>query len=211
MLFVQGSGESLVPASLAATELALLVKIARIGLRERIVPVSVMTHLPMEPVEAYTSYLGVAPVQGAARRVTFRADDARKPFLTARSDLWKTFEPDLQRRITGREAAAPLGEHVRSALLESLPSGEASIEGTARHLGFSSRTLQRRLKSKGTSFEEVLRTTREQLARHYLTNTQMGYAEISFLLGFQEPSSFFRAFRQWTGETPASTRLSAHH
>ena len=62
-----------------------------------------------------------------------------------------------------------------------------------------------------TSFEEVLRTTREQLARYYLTNTQLGYAEISFLIGFEEPSSFFRAFREWTGDTPESMRMASRH
>ena len=43
----------------------------------------------------------------------------------------------------------------------------------------------------------------------YVTNTKISYTEIGFLLGFAEPSSFFRAFRGWTGETPDSLRVSA--
>ena len=204
-----GDGESEVPESLAAVELVILVEIARMGLRERIVPARVVSPLPMEPTEAYTEYFGVTPVKGTERSVTFRAEDARKPFMTANDAVWQTFEPALQRRLTTLEAAAPLSERVRSVLLESLPSGEASIEATARRLGLSARTLQRRLKPEGTSFKEIVQTTREKLACHYLTNTQLGYAEISFLIGFDEPSSFFRAFRVWTGETPETMRLSA--
>jgi AraC-like DNA-binding protein len=204
-------GERTVPASLAATDLVMLTQIARMGLRERIVPLSVTSHLPMEPRQAFRAYFGVAPIRGAARSVTFRAEDARKPFLTASPAVWQTFEPELQRRLTTLDAVAPLSERVRSVLLESLPSGEASMEVTARRLGLSSRTLQRRLKQDGASFKEIVRSTREQLACHYLANTLLGYAEISFLVGFEEPSSFFRAFREWTGATPESMRLSARN
>lgn len=202
--------EANVPPSLATTDLVILVELARMGLRERVVPISVTSPLPMEPKDAYVDYFGVEPTRGAERSVTFRNDDARKPFLTANDAIWRTFEPDLQRRLTKLEATAPLSERVRSVLLETLPSGEASIELTARRLGLSARTLQRRLKPEGTSFKELVRGTREKLARHYLTNTQLAYAEISFLVGFDEPSSFFRAFREWTGQTPESMRLSAH-
>jgi AraC-like DNA-binding protein len=56
-------------------------------------------------------------------------------------------------------------------------------------------------------YKEIVKKTRERLSRHYLTRTDLTYAEISFLVGFGEPSSFFRAFREWTGETPESVRL----
>ena len=72
----------------------------------------------------------------------------------------------------------------------------------------SPRTLQRNLKQEGTSYKEIVRRTREQLARHYVSNTTLAYPEISFLIGFEEPSSFFRAFREWTGDTPESMRVA---
>ena len=83
--------------------------------------------------------------------VTFSMADARRPFMTASETVWQAFEPELQRRLTKVDAAAPLSDRVRSVLLESLPSGDASIDVTARRLGLSSRTLQRRLKGEGTS------------------------------------------------------------
>ena len=114
-----------------------------------------------------------------------------------------------RRRLTRLDASAPLTERIHTVLLEGLPSGESSVEITARRLGLSSRTLQRRLKLEGTSYKEVVRLTRERLARHYVCNTKLAYAEISFLIGFEEPGSFFRAFREWTGETPETVRLAA--
>jgi AraC-like DNA-binding protein len=196
------------PSSLAATELVFLTQIARIATREPIRPVRVESPHPLQPEDQYESFFGVAPVRGHAHGVTFSLADARRPFLTASEAQWDTFEPDLRRRLAELEASAPLAEKVRSVLLESLPSGESSIEVTARRLGLSSRTLQRNLREEGTSYKEVVRRTREQLARHYVTNTKLPYAEIGFLIGFEEPSSFFRAFRVWTGETPESVRFS---
>ena len=197
------------PASLAVMELTFLVQLARIATRESISPLKVESPYPMRPEAAYESFFGVAPRHGLEHGVTFSAADARRPFLTASESLWQTFEPELRRRLPKLEASAPLAERVRSVLLESLPSGEASIDVVARRLGLSSRTLQRRLKPEGISYKEIVRQTRERLARHYLHKTTLPYAEISFLIGFEEPSSFFRAFREWTGETPEAVRLAA--
>lgn len=196
------------PATLAAMELVFLTQIARIGTRETISPVRVESPYPMQPEEAYETYFGVAPHRGEKDGVTFSAVDAKRPFLTASETLWQTFEPELRRRLTQLDTSAPLEERVRQILLEGLPSGESSIDVTARRLGQSPRTLQRGLKSEGTSYKEVVRRTREQLARHYVTSTKLGYTEIGFLIGYEEPSSFFRAFREWTGQTPESIRLA---
>ena len=196
------------PASLAAVELTFMVQLARIATRERLRPVRVESPYPMQPQDAYAEYFGVSSVRGEEHGVTFSEADAHRPFLTASEALWDTFEPELRRRLNRLEASAPLAERVRSVLLEGLPSGESSIEVTARRLGLSPRTLQRRLKPEGTSYKEIVRGTRERLARHYVTNTKLAYAEIGFLIGYEEPSSFYRAFREWTGETPESVRLA---
>ena len=93
---------------------------------------------------------------------------------------------------------APMIDRVRNALLELLPSGRGSIEDVARQLAMSRRTLQRRLQGEGTSFQIVLNGLREELANHYLQNSTMSGAEISYLLGFSDPNSFFRAFHAWS-------------
>jgi len=51
---------------------------------------------------------------------------------------------------------------------------------------------------------------RASLARHYLERTSLSMQEIAFLLGFAQPTSFFRAFRDWTGFTPAAIRAASH-
>lgn len=73
-------------------------------------------------------------------------------------------------------------------------------------LGMSERTLQRRLREEGTSFQEILDNTRHYLARELLRNTRLPLAEVASRLGFSEPSTFYRAFRKWEGSTPGQYR-----
>lgn len=194
------------PPLLYAIELAYCVRLARLGTRTPVRPRAVTCAHPLAPADAYAAWFG-APVERAAETtVTFAAADATAPFLTAKAGMWGFFEPELRRRLAELDAAASVADRVRSALLELLPSGRASVPAVATRLGISARTLQRRLQDEDTSFQRVLDATRAELARHYLATTAMAGAEISFLLGFEDPNSFFRAFHEWTGETPEQAR-----
>jgi len=194
------------PASLVATELVFFVQLSRIATRTRIVPLSVTVPNLPEPMKDYAEYFGVALQEGPSPMISFKAKDATLPFLTANEKMWEFFEPDLRKRLSELDSSATTAERTRSALLELLPSGEASVVAVSERLGTSTRTLQRRLREEGRSFQTLLNDTREALARHYLKNSNLSGAEISFLLGFQDPNSFFRAFHSWTGETPERTR-----
>ena len=120
--------------------------------------------------------------------------------------MWEFFGPGLQERLSELDGSATTIDRVHAALLELLLSGSASVEAVSKKLGTSVRTLRRRLKNEGQSFQIVLNRTREDLAKHYLKSSDMIGAEISFLLGFEDPNSFFRAFHSWTGETPEQVR-----
>ena len=67
---------------------------------------------------------------------------------------------------------------------------------------------QQSLKNEGVSFQSVANSTREELARHYLKSPGISGAEISYLLGYEDPNSFFRAFSSWTDETPDQARTA---
>src|SRR5262249_33658379 len=69
------------------------------------------------------------------------------------------------------------------------------------------RTLQRRLKAEGTSFQRLLDDTRRELAQQYLGQTDVSLADATYLLGFSERGSFFRACRRWSGTSPRRYRI----
>lgn len=196
------------PASLVGMEVVFFVQLARIATRTKVRPLEVRSPHGLEPEAAYTDYFGVGVRRGRRPRVSFRRSDAELPFLTANEAVWKSFEPHLRKRLSALDESATTADRVRAVLLELLPGGSASIDVVAQRLGTSSRTLQRRLGRESTSFQAVLAGTREELARHYLKTSDLTGAEISFLLGFEDPDSFFRAFHGWTGETPEQARRS---
>jgi AraC-like DNA-binding protein len=194
------------PVSLVIAELLLLVSLARMGTRELVRPLAVTTTMLPSPAAPYEEFLGARVQRGSRHHLTFTTADATRPFLTSNAPMWAVFEPALRQRLADLDAAVTTAKRVRAALLEGLPSGLATMEDVARKLALSKRTLQRRIEAEGTSYQQILKETRQALAQHYLENTALPAAEISFLLGFDEPNSFYRAFRTWTGRTPESVR-----
>jgi AraC-like DNA-binding protein len=98
---------------------------------------------------------------------------------------------------------------VRSRLIEQLPAGPPRQDSIARELNMSLRSMQRKLREEGTSFNELLDTTRRELAIHYVRETHRPLGEIAYLLGFSEPANFTRAFRRWTEVAPLEFRRKA--
>ncbi|NNG40162.1 helix-turn-helix domain-containing protein [Flexivirga sp. ID2601S] len=194
------------PALLASAELVFWVALARIATREQVRAARVTMPEPPANPAALERYLGCRVRAGSTYSVAFAAADAVRPFLTENDAMWRIFRPDLRRRLADLQANATTAERVRAALVETLPAGDASIDAVTGQLAVSSRTLQRALHQEGTSFKAVLASTRENLARHYLTRDDLRTAEIAFLLGYNDTTSFYRAFKTWTGVTPDTAR-----
>ncbi len=76
----------------------------------------------------------------------------------------------------------------------------------ASALHLSQRSLQRKLKQAGTSYQEILDQLRKELAQQYLQQSHLSINEISYLLGFTNVNSFTRAFNLWTGQPPSRFR-----
>ncbi|HEY1333913.1 MAG TPA: AraC family transcriptional regulator [Myxococcaceae bacterium] len=93
-------------------------------------------------------------------------------------------------------------------IAERLGAGEPSQALVSKQMGMSERTLQRRLQTEGTSFNELLEQARRTIACSYLADRKLAAYEVSFLLGYAEPATFFRAFKRWTGKTPLEYRAS---
>ena len=114
----------------------------------------------------------------------------------------------------------PSGEAVPSIsvvepALAVLSDGKPSLEHAAKALGTSVRTLQRRLKSEGTTFAALLEELRRELASGLVRSKDLAIYEVAYLLGYSEPSTFYRAFRRWHGVSPLEYRrtddTSPHH
>lgn len=195
-----------IPHILIASELVWWVNIVRLATREHIVPLSVHTTIDIPDWDEYEHYFGAIMQRDRFNGISFSAEDAEKPFLTASEEMWAIFEPQLNLRMQDLDEESRFRDRVRACLMEMLASGQYSMSDVAYRLAVSTRTLQRRLQDEGTSFQKELDDLREELARHYLSTSDYSGAQIAFLLGYQDPNSFFRAFRSWTGQTPEVVR-----
>ena len=97
-------------------------------------------------------------------------------------------------------------ERTRRAIGERLCCGDPSLENVARELGRSERSLQRHLRELGYSYNALADEVREATARLYLEQPDIALAEIAYLLGFADQSTFNHAFKRWTGSTPKQAR-----
>jgi AraC-like DNA-binding protein len=98
---------------------------------------------------------------------------------------------------------------VREAIIERLREGSVSLDAVAKQVAMSPRTLQRRLREHGLSYADLLDTTRASAAKSYLSDREISVAEVAYLLGFAEQSSFNHAFKRWTGQAPNEYRKRA--
>lgn len=193
------------PRLYGAGELVLWVALVRHATQHHVVPARVT--MPVEPDHpGFASFFGTPVTLAPRYEVVFDEEDAHRAFLTTDASMWSFFEPVLERRLAELDDRTTMAERVSAALHELLPSGRSQVGDVARAVGASTRTVQRRLRQEDTSYRHVLEHTRAVLARHYLTQTKLTATEVAFLIGYDDPNSFYTAFRSWTGMTPQAVR-----
>ncbi|MCZ2292534.1 MAG: AraC family transcriptional regulator [Burkholderiales bacterium] len=110
------------------------------------------------------------------------------------------------RRLAGLSQGGTLAQELRAWMAAVLASRVPTRAEAARALGVSERTLARRIEAQGLSFSGLLDAVRREAALQAVAQTARPLADIGQALGFAEPSAFWRAFRRWTGMTPAQWR-----
>lgn len=120
-------------------------------------------------------------------------------------DLLRLHEELADKRLRGLKRE-DLVERIRAIFSQRLELDHCELEDIARELGMPSRRLRFDLGSAGTSFSQVLSDFRYALARRLLSKTDEPIDNIVYLTGFSEPSTFYRAFKRWSGITPAQFR-----
>ncbi len=97
-------------------------------------------------------------------------------------------------------------EQVRRILRSALLTDKTSLQEIAGLLSMQPRTLDRRLKAYGLSFQDLVDEGRYEIARQALLDTDMNVVHVAALLDYADASSFVRAFRRWCGLTPLQWR-----
>lgn len=194
------------PKLVAESEIFFLLWLAKSATRSNIIPLKIQFMEKPLKLTSYEKYFGTTISIGKFNQVTFSNHDINRPFLTEDSGMWDFFEPGLRKRLFEFGEQESYTSRVRSVLLGLIPSGQISITETAKKLGLSQRGLQRHLMNETTTFQDILKNVRIELATHYLNNSSISLGEISYLLGFHEVNSFTRAFNEWMNTSPGEYR-----
>ena len=191
--------------------LALVARTARMLSGEKVNPVAVRLERPEpSPSEPFRKVFR-APVHFGQRENTieFTAADLDERLPAGNAELAR-HNDEVVAHYLARIERARVSSRLRSWLIDQLSAGEPSGQAAARALGMSLRNLQRRLQDEGTTYREALNRLRQEIARGYIEEGRTSVTEIAFLLGFADTSSFSRAFRRWTGQSPRAYSRPRH-
>ncbi len=123
----------------------------------------------------------------------------------ADSDTAKSCEDACRKLLVQMEIEEDLVSRICHLLL-STPGEFPKLGVIADHLSIGTRTLRRRLKELGTSYQKILDDVKKELAMEYLQTTDLSVQEISDLLGYSEVTNFRRAFVKWAELSPYQYR-----
>jgi AraC-like DNA-binding protein len=184
---------------------------ARLAAGRELEPTHVFfAHPPPSDLAPLRSFFGPgARLSFEAERngVTLSRDDLDRPLPSHDPALLGLVDSHAARSLADhRPEPTALADRARARIRERLRELEPTIDDVAADLGMSGRTLQRRLADEGLTHQGLLQAVREELAKAYLADPARPVAEVAFLLGYAELAPFHRAFRRWTGTTPAAYR-----
>ena len=138
-------------------------------------------------------------------RLYFDASILDYPLWQAEPELLQLHEQLAVEKLQ-ELARYDLVAEVRRAIGSTLESGETTLETVASQINITPRRLRTQLSEANTSFQQILSDYRCRLAKKLLANTNESVERIVYLTGFSEPSTFYRAFKRWTNETPVEYR-----
>ena len=146
------------------------------------------------------------PSTPALDELVLPPDVLATPVASFNSRLRDYFEAQCRELASRFADDAPVAARVRKELLAAMDGGDPSMEAVAARLGMSARSLHRRLGEEGCRFNGLLDEIRQEFAKRYLARGTVSASEVAYLVGFQSPTAFFRAFKRWTGQTPSTYR-----
>ncbi|MBL4795639.1 MAG: AraC family transcriptional regulator ligand-binding domain-containing protein [Pseudomonadales bacterium] len=161
---------------------------------------------PVEDYSVYEKAFGIVPeFNSSTNAVYYPRNSFDKEYGVTKSfDLEAIGK--LERRHNKVFPDNKLSERCKFLLEQVLPYGEPGKQKVASMLGMNARTFQRRLKEEETNYTKILTELRMALSQKYLDSGEYSNGELAFLLGYRDPSQFYRSFRNWFDLSPIQYR-----
>jgi AraC-like DNA-binding protein len=162
-------------------------------------------HRQPDDVEPFRRYFGVVLRFDAEQNaLVFSSSWLKRPVPVVHPDVRRL----VQKQIDALEAqhGDDFPEQVRVVLRAALITGDTNAERVASLFSMHQRTLNRRLNMYGTGYHELVEEMLFEMARQMLSDSDLPVSEIATVLHYADARSFIRAFRRWSGATPARWR-----
>lgn len=155
----------------------------------------------------YEKHFG-CPVKFGARhnKIFLSIEDVDQPFITYNPDLLEAIALQLEAELAQELAATSFKEQLKGVVKRFLAGRKPRVEDAAREMRVSVRTFQRRLLDEGLTFQGLVEEARREMAHHYLRQPSLELIDTAYLLGYEDPNSFIRAFQKWEGTSPGQWR-----
>jgi AraC-like DNA-binding protein len=127
------------------------------------------------------------------------------PCITADAEAYEHAVRLCEREASRHRDDSEFARRVLSKLLEQ-EGDYPTLQAMAKSLSTSERTLIRKLKAEGTSYQRLLDDVRQELALWYLRKTDLPVEAVAERLGYRDTTNFSRTCRRWFGVTPKTLR-----
>lgn len=166
-------------------------------------------HAPPSTLEFHEAYFGCPVHFGAEMDAMLLSHESlAEPNVLGDTGITQFLVSHLDQELAAIDDTPALPAQTKSEIARALSEGLPNMADIARQLGLSARSLHRRLADHGLSFQTLTEETRREIAIGMLQQERYALSEIAFLTGYSEQSAFNRAFKRWTGQTPANYRKS---
>ena len=164
-------------------------------------------HQPICSLKLYRKHLEVEPrFEAPSSRIIYYQGVAARTSARSNPELYTVLKRHLRDLAVAEQQQQQLLNFVRNNIGRGLTRGTATLEHIAAEIGLEPRTLQRRLRDEGSSFQELVNEVRLARARYFLEKTRLSITDVALELGYAEASVFVRAFKRQTGVTPNQYR-----
>jgi AraC-like DNA-binding protein len=183
--------------------LARLISMCRMNYGEKLNPLSVTFRHTSPPCagEYFSLFKANVDFQADKDSITFAKNVLDKALIGHNPKIAECADQAALRYLANFDKT-DIAHRVKVKIVEMLPSGDVTASTIAKKLYMSNRSFSRRLSEADTSFRELLEETRREMVSHYLKDENVDLREIPYLLGYRNYSSFFKAYKRWTGKTP---------
>lgn len=203
---------SLIPAS-GAVDVDELIIMILMGITQRLSSWAIGQAITLDRVDisreqpSYAheyNFLFKAPVHFGQKTnsLTFSSSYLNMPIVQTGVELEQFLSMPTMHLMTSHDSGRSLTSKIRAIMREDVAGQFPEFSAIAKTLNMTQATLRRRLRSEGSSYKQLKDDIRRDTAIYHLSRGTIGINDVAELVGFSEPTSFFRAFKRWTGVTP---------